>query len=463
MNSGLVAKGSAPFPVRGGVGTSADERNRVKYFDSFQVLKHRAQRSVLLICLIRTSANRVNTEKEDSNMETTKLTKTQLETAASEKKAAPTKNTALAGAVTGENVHFQQTVQKTLDKGVADITKAAKTYPNNEPASQAGFVAEQDHMATFNGRKAFGRDSTRAVETKNGTHGDYKIVKGKKVLVEGEVKCYGTAEKTENALRGYDDQQRVVPADQLEEVVETAKRKALKNQGTRPDVAKEHGEVASNASDCITDGKTQSTPRTSKELKALAKKAGKGEVSHKDILPPLGESVKIAAKSGAKTGGILGGAIGGIASGIGNAKAYRNGEKTGEEAVIDTLAETAVSAGDGALKGAAGSVATAAAKHVAARTSSQLGKRILGGSAPAVVAIGALEVGKHAIDLSRGKIDTEEFSEKAATTVMVSGGAWAGAAAGAAMLSPLGPVGSLIGAIGGGIAGAMGMEAALGS
>jgi len=394
-------------------------------------------------------------------MKTNESAEKKQTTQASEKKATPKKNTALTGAVTGENVHFQQTAQKTLDKGVADITKAAKTYSNNDPASQAGFVAEADHIATFNIRKVLGRSKIRAEKTPNGTHGDYKIVKGKKILVEGEIKYHGTAEKTENAMRGYDGQQRVGPADQSEEIIEIAKRKAMKNQTTRPDVSKEHGEVASNAGDCITDGKTKSTPRTSKEVKGQAKKASKGDVSHKDILPPFGESVKIAAKSGAKTGGLIGGGIGLVTSGASNTKAYRNGEKSGEEAMIDTAKETAVATVDGAVKGAVGSVASVGGKQLASRITNRLGKKILGGSGPAVVAIGAIEIGKHAVNLSRGKIDENEFSEKSATTVMTSGGAWAGAVAGAFALSWLGPVGTTIGAIGGGIAGTMGMEAAL--
>lgn len=392
--------------------------------------------------------------------------KTEIETTptqASEKKATSKQNTALTGAVTGENVHFQQTVQKTLSEGVDAVKKAAKTYSNNDLPSQTGFVAEADHIATFNTRKALSRSKIRAKKTPNGTHGDYQIVNGKKVLLEGEIKYYGTADQTETAMRGYGDQQRIGPADQSDEIIKIAKRKAMKNQTTRPKVSKEHGEVATKAGDCITDGKTKSTPRTLKEAKSLTKKANRGEYSQKEVLPPFGESVKLAAKSGAKAGGLIGGGIGLVSSGVGNAKAYRNGEKSGEEAVIDTAKETAVAAGDGAVKGMVGSGATAVAKHAAARITNRLGKRLLGGSLPAVVAIGAIETGKHVVDFARGKIDEDQLAEKAATTVMTSGSAWAGAAVGAFALGWLGPIGAGVGAIGGGIIGSMGMEAALAS
>ncbi len=75
-----------------------------------------------------------------------------------------------------------------------------------------------------------------------------------------------------------------------------------------------------------------------------------------------------------------------------------------------------------------------------------------------MVATGAPEVGMHAVDLARGKIDDNQPSEKAAATVMTSGCAWAGAAAGAFALSWLG---WCRGGIGRGILGAMGMEESL--
>ena len=369
---------------------------------------------------------------------------------------------ATSGAVLGECVTFSKTLNKTLDQGVGDILEQAERYKNNPAASQAGFVAEADHCATFNARKALERDGTRAVRQPNGNHGDYKIVKGDKVLVEGEVKYHATAEKTETAMRGYGDQQLVGPADQADEIQKIAERKAATNGASdkpaRQQVAREHEKVAENAGNSITDGKTKSTPRTRKEAEKIADDASKGKLDHDTVLPPMGESLKLAAKSGAKSGAIGGAVFGGGVSILSNTKAYLDGDKDGAEALVDVSVDVAKSAGDGALKGATSSAATAAAKHAATKVASPMAKTLLRSSAPAAIAIGLVETAKHGVDLARGEIDGEEFAEAAAKTAATTAGGWAGAELGATLGAPLGPAGILIGMIGGGVLGALGAE-----
>lgn len=151
------------------------------------------------------------------------------------------------GAVLGENVHFQKTLQGTIDAGLEDIKAQARRYQDNPLHSRTGYVAESDHCATFNTRKALERDATRAVRETNGNHGDYKIVKGDKVLVEGEVKYHGSAEKTETAMRGYDDRQLVGPLDQIDEIKDIARRKSVKGnaspKASRQELGKQHEAV----------------------------------------------------------------------------------------------------------------------------------------------------------------------------------------------------------------------------
>jgi hypothetical protein len=378
-------------------------------------------------------------------------------------KAVRQKKQSATGAVLGENVHFNETLQKTLDEGVADIIGQAKGYRNNTPASQAGYVAEADHGATFNARKALERDSTRAVREPNGTNGDYKIVKGDKTLVKGEVKYHCTADKTETAMRGYGDRQRVGPADQMDEVTKIADQKAAKNASipkeNRQQVAREHQEVSQNAGDCITDGKTKSTPRTLDEARKRAKDATHDRITPRDTLPPLGESVKLAAKSGAKSGAIAGSVIAGTVSGFQNTKAWLNGEKDGEEALYDAAKDVSFAACDGGVKGAAGSVTTVVATRVAATASSSVAKTVLRSGAPAAIAIGAVEVGKSAFALASGDIDGEEFVEETKRTVAVSAGGWGGAKVGICVGSCFGPAGAFVGGVVGGVAGALGVGA----
>lgn len=368
---------------------------------------------------------------------------------------------AVNGAVMGENVHFNINLQQTLKEGADDVIGQAQRYQHNPSASQAGYVAEADLCRTFNARKALGRDSTRAVRQPNGNHGDYKIVKGDKVLVEGEVKYYATAEKTENAMRGYDDQQLVGPMDQIDDIKDIAAKKAAKNSSSdspkRQQVGKEHEAVAENVSDSITDGKTKSTPRTRAEAKKIADEATKGKITPESGLPPLKESLGKAALSGSKAGAICGAVVGGGFSAFSNTKTWLDGDKDGAEALTDTAIDIGRSAADGAVKGGAASAATVAATHVAGKVASPIAKTILKSSAPATVAICAVEFGKHAIDLARGEIDGQECAEKIAKSAATGAGAWGGAQAGAAVGSLLGPGGALVCGIMGGFLGAIGI------
>lgn len=370
--------------------------------------------------------------------------------------------TASAAAVLAENLHFQNTLQKTLDEGVADIVDQAQRYKNNPVASRVGFVAEADHCATYNARSALERSTKRAIREPNGTHGDYKIVNGQQVLIEGEMKYYSTAEQTETAMRGYGDRQLVGPADQIADVKKIAAKKAAKNNAsdkpTRQQVGLEHESVTQNAGDCISDGKTKSSPRTRREARKIAGKAAQGKTDHATILPTLGEDLKIAAKSGAKSGAATSSVITGVISGFSHTKEWLDGEKDGGEALIDAAVDIGKSGADGAVKGMAGSVATTAATRVATQTSSKIFQTVLRSGGPAVIAIGTVEVVKHAFDLSRGEIDGEEFVEKSAQAAATGAGGWAGAEGGAALgLLVGGPVGSIVGGVLGGIGGALGI------
>lgn len=367
------------------------------------------------------------------------------------------------GAVVGENVHFQKTLQSTINAGLEDITTQARRYKDNPLNSQAGYVAESDHCAAFNTRKALERDTARAVREANGNHGDYKIVKGDKVLVEGEVKYHGSAEKTETAMRGYGDKQLVGPSDQVDEIKTIAHKKTAQGKASakasRQKVGQEHEAVLENASDTITDGKTKSTPRTRKEAKKIARKATKGKVNSADVMPPtLGESLRLAAFSGAKSGAVTGALFSGVISGAQNMTAWCDGEKSGEDAFIDTATDITVGAIDSGVKGAAASTATVLATHALPRVASPVMKTVLGSSAPAAIAIGAVEIGKSAIDFATGEIDGEEFCEKAVRTGATTGGAWAGAEAGGLLGTFFGPPGIVVGSVVGGMLGYFGMD-----
>ncbi len=370
------------------------------------------------------------------------------------------------GAIIAENIIFQKTLQSTIDEGLKDMTSQAQRYKKNTLDQRNGLVFEADHTTIFNIRKAMERDSTRAFREANGNHGDVKIVEDGKVS-EFEMKNYGSAEKTENAMRGYPGKQLVGPSDQTEEIKAIARKKSAKGlaspKESRQKVGREHEAVRKNVSDSITDGKTKSTPRTRKESKKITRKATKGKLDAVDVLPPLGESLKLAVKSGATSGAEIGASMTVFTSGRHNIYAWKNGEKNGTDAIVDAAKDIAISGLDSGVKGAVGSGATVLATNVAAKVGSKVLQTTLRSSAPATVAIALVEVGKDAFDLANGKIDGKEFGKKTVKTAVTTSGGWAGAEAGAVLGTMVGgPVGAVVGGLVGGIAGSLGAGKLLG-
>ena len=371
------------------------------------------------------------------------------------------RNEILNGAVLGENLVFAKELDKTVAAAISDIEAQAKRYSNNSLSSTTGFVAESYHVGNYNIKSALSRKSLHAFREKNGNHGDYfiKDMKTGKIIEQGEMKFYSTAEKTENAMRGYGDRKLVGPKEQLEDIKNIARRRELSNKNTRPHVAKEHKTVGKNVADKIGNDRLSSDPKTLKEMKKLAKKAKKGNVKAIDAMPEMKEATVSALKSGAlegvKNGAIYGGGFSLVMNGIDVVK----GEKDLKTALKDTSVDVVKSVADGAVKSAAASAAKTASLYVAEKTASNVAKTVLRSSAPVVVAVSAVEVGKHAVDLVKGEIDGEKFVEKSTKTVATTAAGYAGAEIGAAIGTAICPgIGTVIGGVVGGMAGSLGIS-----
>jgi hypothetical protein len=353
---------------------------------------------------------------------------------------------------------YSKNIDKEIDIAIKEIVSQAKNYKNNSLASQTGFVAESVHIGSFNINSAFKRSSLKAVKEKNGCHGDYKILKGNKVVAKGEFKHYNTAEQTENAMRGYDNRDLIGPKDQISDIKKIAKRKFLKNKTTRPKVAKEHKIVEKKVKNSIKKDNVSSKAKTLKEQRKITKKAAKGKVEAKDILPDFKDSLIGSAKSAALEGAKLGAGVGGAISVISNTIEVINGKKEIKKAVVDTTKETTISAVDSAVKNAAGSAAKTSAIYLAEKTTNEVTKTILKSSAPAVLAFSMVDIGKEAYKFANDEIDGEEFAKNSAKSIVTGAGAWAGAEAGAMIGGTVGgPVGAVVGGVIGGIAASLGI------
>lgn len=338
------------------------------------------------------------------------------------------------------------------------IVEQAKRYKNNTFASQNGFVAEEVHIGSFNVDSTIKRSSLKAVAEKNGNHGDYRIVKNGKTMAKGEFKHYTTAEKTENAMKGYGDRDLVGPKDQIADVKKVAKKRYLKNKNTRPEVAKEHKVVSKKATDTIKKDGVSSKPKTLKETKKITKKAMGGKVDRKELLPDFESSMKSSLKSGAIEGAKTGAVFGGCTSALSNAVDVANGKKNVKQAVKDFAIDTTLSVADSAVKNAVGSAAKTASLHLAEKVSSSAAKTLFKSSAPVIVAVSTVEVVKDVVRYANGDIDGEEVVKNAAKTTATAAGGWGGAEAGAMAGAAVGgPVGAVVGGIVGGILGSLGV------
>ena len=268
-------------------------------------------------------------------------------------------------------------------------------------------------------------------------------------------KVFKTAENTAKAQRGYDNQDRLSPQDQVADIRKIAARRAaserMKPGEARQQAAMEHEEVAKLATDRVEYKNVKSTPRTKAESYEMAQKAKKGAVVGKDIVGSAGERALQGAKQGGVAGAIASAGIAAATSTYQAVKDVRSGNKSMGEASKDVAIEVGKSAVDGGVKGMAAGAATASARVLAERTASQGLKRVLGGAAPAAAAITSVEIAKHAIDFARGIKTAKQFREAAATSAKGGANSFIGAEIGFLIGGP-------IGAIIGGIAGPMIIE-----
>jgi hypothetical protein len=355
--------------------------------------------------------------------------------------------------------NFSSNIDDAINTAKKNIIEQAKRYKNNTLSSQTGFVAEDVHIGSFNIDSAFKRSSLQAVKEKNGFHGDYKILNKNKVVAKGEFKHYNNAQQTENAMRGYQDRELIGPKDQIEDIKKIAKRKALKNKTTRPEVSKEHRQVQKNVKDSIKKEDVSSKPKTLKQQKKITKKAQKGHVDVSELLPDFKTTIKSSIKTGAIEGVKSGMVFGGITSIASNAKDVYDGKKNFKDAALDTTKEVAISTIDSAVKNAAGSAAKTASVYLAQKTANNAARRLLGSSAPTLIAMSSVDILKDTVECVNGNISKEELAKNSVKNVATSSGGWAGAEAGAMIGTMVGGhVGTVVGGVLGGIAGSLGIS-----
>ncbi len=364
----------------------------------------------------------------------------------------PTIQLATNGAIIGDQAAYARTIEGEIASGSRSINAVGVQYANNTAPTRAGFVAEQDHAATFNVDAAIKRSDLRAHRpASNAAQSPDLIVTTSDGLdvTEASSKVYADPRRAAEAQRGYGSQQRIVPSDQLTEARAHSRRQVAKNQATggtrREGVAADFREVEAKLTDRLRANDVESQPRTRQRSAELGQQAREQSVTGKDVVPTIPRAMKDSAVAGAKKGGATGAVISLASATYENARDYRAGRKSGGHAVADVAVETLKGTADGAAKGAIASAVTAGTQVAAQHVQSNVLRGLLRGNAPAAMAITGVEVAKHAIRLANGTIEVEQFKTAAMQSAKVGAYAYAGAALGGIF----GPAGMVIGGVAG--------------
>ncbi|MEH3036156.1 MAG: hypothetical protein PGN23_06650 [Sphingomonas adhaesiva] len=351
---------------------------------------------------------------------------------------------AARGALIGESLRYTTDVKASLDRGAKKINQVGKQWGNCKSEILAGHTAEADHAATFNVDASFQGKKVRAVRLASNKElsPDIVVRSGKDggAIREASSKVCGQAKHTAKHQRGYGEQDRLVPADQIQDVQQHARKMKLKDSAGRPDVSKEWAEVEHRTTDRIKAEGVESQPRTRRESQDVGQKAKAGSVTTSDIVGGMGRRTVQGAVYGARTAAPIGAAISGVAHTVQAVASVAKGEKGVATAGVDALKGTAAGTLSATVKGAASGAATSAARVYAERVSSQLAKRALGSSAPAAAAIFVTDAAWGAVQVAMGSKTWAQFGQGVASSAKVGVSGLVGAEIGLLLGGPLGAV-----------------------
>ncbi len=351
---------------------------------------------------------------------------------------------AVRGALIGEGLRYTTDVKASLDRGAKKINQVGKQWGNCKSEILAGHTAEADHAATFNVDASFQGKKVRAVRLASNKElsPDIVIRSGKdgRAIREASSKVCGQAKHTAKHQRGYGEQDRLVPADQVQDVQQHARKMKLKESVGRPEVSKEWSEVEQRTTDRIKAEGVESQPRTRRESQDVGQKAKAGSVATSDIVGGVGRRTVQGAVYGARTAAPIGAAISSVAHTVHAVASVAKGEKGVATAAVDALKGTAAGTLSTTVRGAASGAATSAARVYAERVGSQLAKRALGSSAPAAAAIFVTDAALGAIQVAMGSKTWAQFGQGVASSAKVGVSGLVGAEIGLLLGGPLGAV-----------------------
>lgn len=357
------------------------------------------------------------------------------------------------------------------------MSQISSTAQNS--AIKGGFAAETWHAESFN-LDAILKDKDICAFTdrfsntplqKNDTLHDIFIMQGDEPVFGVQLKYFKDAEATQKAFRStkdgihrYQDSDRFLgPSDQIDGIKLSANRDVLRNQETRPEVARVAEKVRDNTSGQIDADGVQSTPLSKRNAEQVGNGSKSGNDLHQEMQTGyLNKATVQQSLRAAGSAAVITTVIAGSINTFQYIRQFRNGEISAEQATIQILQNTAIAAGDSALKaGIATTSVSMAARSLPELFAGSVFKRSFASGGIAGAAICAVDVVQNIVLYAAGKITSEELETRTGKNLFLTGAGVGGASIGAAVGTIGGPLGALVGSIIGGLITTLAMNIAL--
>ena len=346
-------------------------------------------------------------------------------------------------------------------------------------ATRAGFLAEEIHAETFNFDAILKQKSIRAFTDRypnsplsgNNPTNDILISKDGKIVKGVQLKYYKDGKATANAFRDirdgkthYDETDVMLgPADQLQDIKNSAWRTELKNREIRPQVAKAARNVSKKITDHLYEDSVSSMPTSKSYVQKIASGTNEGKKLHRQLqnmhkVRSTVQQTMHAAGSAAVATSIIAGTINTVSC----LDKVQKGEMSIQDAFSYILRNTAVAAGDSALKAAGATAAVSmTARIVPDLFHGTILQANLVSGAVAGTAICAIDIVECLVLVAAGKMTWQDLETRMGTNIFQTSAGVAGASIGAAIGAPAGPLGMMLGSLIGGMIGSMAMTVAI--
>jgi hypothetical protein len=330
---------------------------------------------------------------------------------------------------------WNQLQDDALNKALSDYAKGIQEsisqkgggFTNQSMDVQQGFAAEAHHTGSFNIEAAAKGQNNHRATRDVGAHNDPVAdihVTTPDGTTKHQVKFYKDGEKTAAALspEKYDNVGKIVPKDQVDSVKASARKQALRNKETRPNVSKSNQDTADNATDTLTssDGKVSSKglnregDGSAEELVKEAKTKENGP-EYKEKGRVRSEFNSMQYRNAAKAGAIGGAVIEGATILL---EVLRSNEPLTMDQCMEAAQRVVVSSVKGAgnallitsIQHAGQAMIDAAAQQTSKAIGRTIGNQLVKGNVAAAVAQITVQLGENLYKFSTGEIDNLQFA-----------------------------------------------------